>query len=84
MRVRAGTDCTVRVDAVTYWIAAQLKTPAKIDQSMASVPLLIEREGAFSSFVSASSHPPFFLTTFNFIDLYADKRQLSAQIYMCG
>lgn len=47
MRVQAGTDCAVRVDAVTYWIAAQLKTPVQIDQSMASVPLFIERGSFF-------------------------------------
>lgn len=32
------------VDAVTYWIAPQLKTPVKINQSMASVPPFIEKE----------------------------------------
>lgn len=31
------------VDAVTYWIAPQLKTPVKINQSMASVPPFIEK-----------------------------------------
>lgn len=44
MRLQAGTDCAVPVDAVTYWIAPQLKTPVKIDQSMASVPPFIEKE----------------------------------------
>lgn len=59
MRVQAGTNCAVRADAVTYWIAAQLRTPVKIDQSMASVPRFIEREGA-SSF-SPFSPPPLLL-----------------------
>lgn len=44
MRVQAGTDCAVPIDAVTYWNAPQLKTPVKIDQSMASVPPFIEKE----------------------------------------
>lgn len=38
----------MRADAVTYWMTAQLSTPVKIDQSMASVPLFIEKEGAAS------------------------------------
>lgn len=32
------------VEAVAYWTAPQLKTPVKINQSMASVPPFIEKE----------------------------------------
>lgn len=58
MRVQPGTNCAVRADAVTYWIAAQLRTPVKIDQSIASAPLFIEREGA-SSFCPFPPTSPF-------------------------
>lgn len=56
MRVQAGTNYAVRADAVTYWIAAQLRTPVKIDQSMTSVPEFIGREEA-SSFCPFSPPP---------------------------
>lgn len=82
MRVQAGTNCAVRADAVTYWIAAQLTTPVKIDQSMASVPQFIERKGvsSFCPFPSTSPITSLHLTLL----ISAAKKQLSAQIYMCS
>lgn len=59
MRVHAGTNCALRADAVTYWIAAQLRTPVKMDQSMASVLFLL-REQELLLFVHFP-HLPFLL-----------------------
>lgn len=83
MRVQAGTNCAVRTDAVTYWIAAQLRTPVKIDQSMASVPLFFEREGAATSFCLFPPTAPF--TSLHLTLLISEtKDNLSAEIYMCS
>lgn len=59
MRVQAGTNDAVRADAVTYWIAAQLRTPVKIDQSVASVPRLIGSERAPPFCPFSPTPPPF-------------------------
>lgn len=58
-----------------------MMTPVKINQFVASAPLL--RKSCFLFLVSRPSQlQPFHFIAFNFIDPHADKRQLSAQIYM--
>lgn len=83
MRVQARTDCASPIDAFTYWRALRMTTPVK-NQSIRGICSAVCEERAASSQLSTSLshlHPLHFISL-NFIDPHADKRQLSAQIYM--